>query len=1311
MRRLDQGGMSLIELLIAVGILAVMASSVMMARGFIAKQSVLTNDKAFATQKAIQMFEELRALVGGSENGLDVLDSYSNGSLFDNVLTTDTTVDVAAPAVPNPGNPLSGNITTNGHWRYLRQVQVNKIANDPYLRQVIVKVWLYASDQNPGQPGQLLAEVGGQLQTISSVFPPSQVMDVYVLAINNIAGWWVQEPVLYDTFQQIVNSVQQANPGLVLRPHYITRTSYGRDTQYLPYTNNLLSTATATSGGNIPYVYFYPGNTPEDNNAPDTGAAGNFYDPNSSDAGFVGLTGNFNVDGGVQSTSSQFTGCPSWPVADMYNNSERYPDELAQYQAVTNAASNAVLPAQDSVTEMSERMLIENLLSHPTSFTNAMVVNLHGELLPVPPMRNYSDAAKDPGSVDNANDANIRVVTHPEMIYYPGSGANVANVTVRLRVYAYYDGLDNISQLETLYPMASDPKVPVISLFFPDVTEGANTSVAGVSAIIGNSNTCANGVSVAYKYDDFPAIAGTTGTFTGPLADTTNPSGQGPVAINVSYVNPPNNQLLITLYNTRLRAPNGYNSTGTSTNAGLNPADRLYGLEYIPCSPDQTALTAGAGAFAAPFYTFTGQDLTTTGAAGTPKNTARWIIDLTMPVNSTLTGATTYLGNLYLSGFSSTTGTHAIETHIGTYPTAVVGGVTHYLDGYLWGSPPSDASNYSRTYVWTGWGTNGGAFPPWTEQYQYLGDPRHCPYLDVKVGGPNLGQPNRINANGYNWYFKDGAYTGATAGVVTMNKDGYVNFGMAGDTSGTNVNTGAGTTRGGWWGADGNCVDLPRYYQAWRQGLLNSTAIWSTMNGWTYYYYGMGGEFGSDQPPFANGLSINETLYNTTAQAANANVAEIIPYNGTNATYQCVHVPANTNQTWYAKTWMGELYPDSMWGTWNSKGNLPRATGAASNSTFYRENYYTIPTNLGSISTGAGNSLNGMGRDFTNRAGANGCAAFYDGSGAGGQMNHEGNSGTDTLLSLGATCYSIFGYSLAPNIINSNGNFRPWHLSDGQTPPEWSIAPYSSHTSLTIPAVGGLSRYFYESDQGSPDAQGTNWQANGVVQITDGNGKVAYVVESGLAIPANVGTNNLGKTALVTMLRTYMDGGNYTGNSHITQVPLVKLYCDSPTAQYSQPSNVNLVVDGPVTTGTAINVSGTVIASGPTNNIWFRYPGLTSSIANIYTEEYPGYPNLASSTYSETSGGVPLTIDMNFVYSNNAGKNWYYLQDNAAANLGNLDTTPAHLVQSNTFPIPVTWAVPAASFPQGDYDVEVEAFRDAFPLDYSFHELDITINR
>src|SRR5690606_28107906 len=111
-----------------------------------------------------------------------------------------------------------------------------------------------------------------------------------------------------------------------------------------------------------------------------------------------------------------------YALADFFNHGMRYLDELELWQtrvaeieareqaiAAAIAASN---PPPDELTDMSKeptwRILLEDMYSNPQNYRNALMINLHGELLPMPAIRNYSDAARDP-----VNYPRLRVVTHP----------------------------------------------------------------------------------------------------------------------------------------------------------------------------------------------------------------------------------------------------------------------------------------------------------------------------------------------------------------------------------------------------------------------------------------------------------------------------------------------------------------------------------------------------------------------------------------------------------------------------------------------------------------------------------------------------------------------------------------------------------------------------------------------------------------------------------------------------------------------------------------------------------------------------------
>jgi len=1205
LKKFNQKGVSLVELMIAVAILGIMTTSVIMARGFMAKQTIRTNDKAFATEKAIQMFGELKSLVSGSETGINILDNYSDGTTYNTVLTTDKTVDTAPPGSGNAGNALSGNIKTNGHWRYLRQVGVTPLPNDSSARLVTIKLWLYGSDANPTspplQPGTILpapplAEVGGILRTQTDVYAYTQVMDVYLIDINNIQGWWAELPSLESTINTAISSLTTAtNSSLVIRPHYITRTSFGRDAQYAPFINGYgtySAAATANVGTDknaMPWVYLYPGLAPQDQPPNGTGTEQYYYEPDDTNSGVL-QDGNFNIDGTVSTN-----GVHPFSVADQYNNSVRYPDELATYKAVTAAyAAAGVNTTSNPATEISERMLIEGMLSEPASFTNAIIVNLHGELIPLPPMRDYSDAAKDP-----ADFPNVRVVTHPENIYYPTS-ATTASVT--LRVYGYMDGFDtsggctNVSAANPA-SMLQDATASQVVIGIPGLDISNPTTLWG-SAIYGDAVSnyasypiTANGVAVAPPYNM-------------SMTATSNAGGT-----------------TITLTNLPLRHPQAPNGSG------LNPADLLYGLEYIPCSPDKTAWGTGV---------FTSMPLTATSTgSGNPKNTASYTI--TLPVSVT-----------------STYAPQEIDTYIG-------GGI-------------SGLPNLSKTYVWVG----NSSPPPTTEQYQFMGDPRDMPYLDVKVGGPNGGGPNSIVGNGYNWYFKAIPTSTGYQGYSTNTANGW---GNPGTSTGVNLN-----------------IDLPRFFQMIRNGLFNTTSIWTTVNGWTSFYYGMGGEFGSNEAPYSNGITFEKAPWVTSAAGDTGvtNVDEMIteswkPPNEENYSRVPANVGAGTYSTdsWYAKTWLGELYPDSQYTAyWSTTGNLPTVANAAAATAYFREDFANF------VTTGGNTGFHGSGNHLGKAADSLGAISFFDGLNGSDPFQQEdcadiGSPTTiGTITSMGVSCYNIFGYSL-PNIVNVT---RCWSINAGAPSPmpnEWSSTGYSTHNSLAIPVPStGVSQIYYTNNTGS------SWFGAGAVELTSPTGQQAYIISSGLATSANVGSAALGTEAIIAALRTFLDEGLNTGNDHITQVPLVQVSVDSPTNQYTNPSSVSIYLASPVTN-----------TSGPVTDVWYRFPGLTSTTGNFYTELYPGYPNLLSSSYGET-----CSLDINFKFSGD-GQNWHPVQNPTTTDYqGILDTT--NVINTTSMPLTYIWDVSnSTNYPQGDYQLLAEAYRHGFPLHYAWHQVLITIDR
>lgn len=482
--------MTLVEIVIGMVILVVIAISIGTALMSSGRFSVKINDRTFATQKCIQMMEELRVVVAGLGNAsIGILDNYDDGNACNIILTTNK-------AVTDPGDPTSGNSKS----RFCRNVSVLHLPNDPSSRQVYVRVY-NATTMEP------LAQTISVLQTLPNNFVPTQVFDIYILAIESVPGWWSSLSTLRPIMNNMISDMQTRNPGLEFREHWITRMSFGRDPFYAPYVNS----ATYADTTAAPFVYFYPGKL--HNGTLDY----YYYNPSA-------INGRINLDG-VLTNNPPTNFSFGYSIADQFNNAMRYPDEIDEYNDLVAGYSG---PAQQTPVEISLRMLLENLNSHPERVRNALIINLHGEMLPMPPIRNYSDPAKDP-----VNFPNIRVVTHPGNLSYNHGDS------VTLRTYAYTN---------TPGAVLGGPVVNNISIYFP---------------------------TDHFSWGDF-TLRKATGSATIPY------SWANAVPLTeYTLTNPTGNSTLVVLYNTAY-VHTAYGTDNTPT-GGLSSGSRLNGLEYIPC--------------------------------------------------------------------------------------------------------------------------------------------------------------------------------------------------------------------------------------------------------------------------------------------------------------------------------------------------------------------------------------------------------------------------------------------------------------------------------------------------------------------------------------------------------------------------------------------------------------------------------------------------------------------------------------------------------------------------------------------------------
>ena len=544
-----QRGMTLVEVLVSLAIVAVIVGMASTMTSGVLRETQVNVNKQFATQKAMSMLEELRALLQTqSEATAVVLDDFDDGTTSQPLLTTQR-------SVTDPAHAASGNSIVAGDWLYTRRISVQKVRGASDLRLVNVKVFIRERGSE-----RLLAEVAGVLSTIGQPMPPSQVYDVYLIAIENVPGWWLYMQNVVPFVERAMDDLETRHPGLVFRRHWIRKLSYGRDRLYTPTVNEANDSTSA-----IDSVYFYPGTMPSGS------AVQTYYPPDFFNA-------RVSVDGAIRNDFDATLNPYPYALADQYNHGMRYEDERALFDM-------RVASGQESEDSPTLRLLLDDMYMHPSKYRNAIVINLHGDLFPFPPVRNYSDAAKKPDTHPW-----VRAVTHAEKLAYGNTEP------VKLRVYSYHTKPNDPGSIADWLGKGGVPTPVTV------VLKGINWTPApnAVTAIAG-------GV-------DFDGDGSPDGYAAG-MADLSPQPSSAPTRMWWSY-EISGGDTILKLYNSPLKSPCA--GDASCDEGGLDAEGRLYDLEYIP-SPLENLPDSGSPA---PFTV----DLTTTGT--TPKNTARWVITI-----------------------------------------------------------------------------------------------------------------------------------------------------------------------------------------------------------------------------------------------------------------------------------------------------------------------------------------------------------------------------------------------------------------------------------------------------------------------------------------------------------------------------------------------------------------------------------------------------------------------------------------------------------------------------------------------------------
>lgn len=1333
-RRKTQRGMTILEVMVVGTILAIFASAIL---GFLLgsiKLEKRNRDRAFALEKCNQIIEEITAYSLAGEDVIE-LDRFKDLNP-QAILSADTSISL-------PDHPLSKNRKNEyDNWEFVRTVDVMPISNEPRARIVSVKVY-YNDNDNPGESSLLLAQLTKLLKTAGDVFPPTQVYDIYAIAIENTPGWWVDMAVMKPMMHSSMNSLQARNPGLQYRVHWITRNGFGRDPYYMPFFNDAND---ATESGALPYTYLYPSAIFKSDDF-------YYYPPHE-------VKGNKNVDGTIVIDSIY-----SYSLADYYNHSVRYPEEVRRYQQMVTAFNSYGYSAP----EPSLSQLWQDLFDNPDKYENAMFVNLHGELLPLPPVRNYSDPAKTPGEYPH-----LRVVSHPENLHYDSWE------DPRIRVYAYYTQPDSFDGAEV---------VDTICIFFPGLT--INESDFTINLMQGSDT-------IGYCWKDAESdthfehstqvIHGSTGTLI-ELYQTNarapwNPTGASPGAImqaeDGKMISGARARIEGTSY-----APDHSGYRGTGFVDRLSSSGRGVSWDYEPDSAGTYDITLryansmgstnrwsfqkkiGNTWFHVEYFYLPNlpswehwNEVTISGYLESsveevrvywdsgdgpainmdeitvvPQGASAYAYDQSRPIQCqgqypgsftfTFTGCPTnvdsdgilfvygigdidgthefyrvygeggvYEGNVFsTSGYSQCSGTYeesqltipeanltsyaangnvsftiTADTEINycsdnclyarlVYDTTDVdcggpGGLspdrrlygleyipcpvtssnnfgqdladptegnakntarwtieidsagipdTTMITWWTWIGPRQNcgapASNISETYFWR------STPPPKIEQEQILGDPRLVPYADTKSN------------HQYNWFFienDDASYSGFNAKYNNL------------------------------WGGEGRNIDIdiPKAFMWVRHGLTRANALWNAMTGHSNYYIGLGQEIGGDDanhPEYANGIPMETSAWKTDVSPSNK-IDEIT------SGKERQTLPSTRSQDWTCFPWLGELYPDTKWSSWQSTGNL----GV---NEFYRIRY-------SEADWGGDNSTDA---DRIKRTAGKGCVTFNNAVPLG---DHPSTNRTFTHFHEGYTTKSNItaeGESLAVRF--------KLPLTDKMT----SARPF--HHKSNGPIHGFSDEWgdgFYQNQRFESDLEKTYYrfandrESSSILSLhppsgeADLNGRVARILYNGLSPSKDQGATWIVIYGLASLTQALMDAGHpsHASSSRIRQVPRTEIIDPEPNATVPHTFELEWEIE------------------------WRRWDGLK------YSWDYPD-------GFSESE---PLYYAIK--YSPDGGRNWFYKSDDSPCETG-VRPDASHRTTSTSATL---------NFPnEGAYIVRVECFRKNIETHYSYHQIRVLV--
>lgn len=537
-------GTTFVELMGAITIIS-LATLVMLQQLTISyREGTVQQDRLWVYDKGTQILAELQS---GIERGT-IPDAEALHALADpalNPVLTTITDEYRNPLAPD--HPMSGNWQRFGRWVWARQLEVTSPPGQDRIRMVKLKLVKYSDSGVP----LVVTPLTTVLTLPRRTYPSTLVYDVYVLALSEVPSPLGSLAARRSALETRLRAASSEAPGIGFRVHWITRLGYGRDSLYTPYFNDV-TPATAVQ----PRVYWYPMR----------------IDSGSSLFNNQFFTGRLLTESGVVNGYSAGT-CPvPHTIADQFNHAMRLPAARALFQA-------RVAAGLEDAAEPPLQILLADMAETPDRYRNALILNLHGDGLPFPPVRNYSDAAAAAEVLPG-----VRVVAHAAKLCTPrdpnGDTSHADTEDVELRVYAF----------------KQDPSAGNAVLAAPVTVQifgGDFTSALSVRRLPGGIDVASGTASTSVAYSPFDSASGVS-----PTSDT----GDFSMWSESGYSTTPSPHTWLRLHNTPLVCP-------VVAGQGLATNQRLYGMEYVPTPLGAT-----------PFV----RDLAVPGVDA--KNSARWRI-------------------------------------------------------------------------------------------------------------------------------------------------------------------------------------------------------------------------------------------------------------------------------------------------------------------------------------------------------------------------------------------------------------------------------------------------------------------------------------------------------------------------------------------------------------------------------------------------------------------------------------------------------------------------------------------------------------